>query len=75
MQAGNKYGMKTFLAKQNAQLKQLTAMVRTDLTNLVRKKVNQLIIVEVHAKDIVDSFVTDSIMDAQYATLFHSGSS
>lgn len=67
VQGGNKYGMKTFLAKQNAQLAQLTAMVRTDLDGETRKKVNQLIIVEVHAKDIIDTFVRDSIMDARCA--------
>ena len=57
--------MKTFLAKANLQLTQLTQMVRSDLTNEVRKKVNQLIIIEVHAKDIIDAFVRDSIMDAR----------
>lgn len=65
VQAGNKYAMKDFLSKQNSQLSQLTSMVRTDLTNEVRKKVNQMIIVEVHAKDIIDTFVRDSIMDAR----------
>lgn len=63
VQNGDKYAMKNFLAKQNFQLTQLTSMVRTDLSDETRKKVNQLIIVEVHAKDIIDSFVRDSIMD------------
>jgi Dynein heavy chain, N-terminal region 2 len=67
VQAGNKHAMKAFLAKQNAQLAQLTGMVRTDLAGQTRKKVNQVIIVEVHARDIVDSFVRDSIMDARCA--------
>lgn len=67
VQNGNKYAMKQFLVKQNSQLSQLTGMVRTDLSDETRKKVNQLIIVEVHAKDIIDSFVRDSIMDARYA--------
>ena len=61
--------MKTFLAKANMQLTQLTQMVRSDLTNEVRKKVNQLIIIEVHAKDIIDAFVRDSIMDARYESV------
>jgi dynein heavy chain, axonemal len=65
VQSGNKYAMKDFLSKQNSQLAQLTGMVRTDLTNETRKKVNQMIIVEVHAKDIIDTFVRDSIMDAR----------
>lgn len=64
---GHKHAMKDFLVKQNSQLSQLTCMVRTDLSDETRKKVNQMIIVEVHAKDIIDSFVRDSIMDARYA--------
>ena len=39
------------------------ANVRTDLDRLARKKVNCLIIIEVHARDIIDSFVRDSILD------------
>lgn len=70
VQSGNKHAMKNFLAKQNAQLAQLTSMVRTDLEAGTRKKVNQLIIVEVHAKDIIDTFVRDSIMDARCAARF-----
>jgi dynein heavy chain, axonemal len=66
VQAGDKYAMKTFLSKQVMQLSQLTSMVRTGLKSEVRKKVNQMIIVEVHAKDIIDSFVRDSVMDARY---------
>lgn len=66
---GDKYAMKEFLAAQNLQLAQLTGMVRSGLTDETRKKVNQLIIVEVHAKDIIDSFVRDSIMDARYALI------
>jgi len=65
VQGGNKHAMKTFLSKTNSQLTQLTGMVRSDLTHEVRKKVNQLIIIEVHAKDIIDAFVRDSIMDAR----------
>eukprot|EP00892_Ulva_mutabilis_P000668 jgi/Ulvmu1/10601/UM065_0057.1 len=65
VQNGDKYAMKSFLAKQNFQLAQLTSMVRTDLSDEARKKVNQIIIVEVHAKDIIDTFVRDSIMDAR----------
>lgn len=48
-----------------AQLTELTGMVRHDLTGEVRKKVNTLIITDVHARDIVDSFVRDSVLDAR----------
>ena len=39
-------------------------MVRRQISSEVRKKVNTLIITDVHARDIIESFVRDSIMDA-----------
>jgi dynein heavy chain, axonemal len=39
-------------------------LVRTDLDDNNRKKINTLIIVDVHARDIVASFVRDSILAA-----------
>ena len=43
----------------------VAAQVRSDLNNEVRKKVNTLIIIDVHARDIIDAFVRDSVMDAR----------
>lgn len=62
---GSKHAMKDFAAKLTGQLSELTIMVRSDLSNEVRKKVNTLIIIDVHARDIIDTFVRDSIMDAR----------
>jgi dynein heavy chain len=62
---GDKHAMKNELAKENADLNDLIALVRQDLENLVRKSVNTLIILDVHARDIVDGFVRDSILDAK----------
>lgn len=39
--------------------------MRSDLNNDTRRKVNTLIITDVHARDIIDKFVRDSIMDAR----------
>jgi hypothetical protein len=39
--------------------------VRGDLSSDARKKVNTLIITDVHGRDIIDTFVRDSIMDAR----------
>lgn len=39
--------------------------MRSDLKNDTRRKVNTLIITDVHARDIIDKFVRDSIMDAR----------
>lgn len=41
-----------------------TLQVRGELSADARRKVNTLIITDVHARDIIDQFVRDSIMDA-----------
>ena len=52
-------------SKLTGQLADLTSMVRRDLGGEARKKVNTLIITDVHARDIIDTFVRDSVMDAR----------
>lgn len=42
-----------------------SVQVRSDLSNDARRKVNTLIITDVHARDIIDKFVRDSIMEAR----------
>ena len=51
--------------KLTNQLTDLTSMVRRDLGGEARKKVNTLIITDVHARDIIETFVRDSVMDAR----------
>ncbi|GMH41526.1 hypothetical protein BSKO_09436 [Bryopsis sp. KO-2023] len=62
---GNKHAMKEFAQKLTSHLGDLTTMVRGDLSEEDRKKVNTLIIIDVHARDIISTFVRDSIMDAR----------
>ena len=67
---GDKYAMKKEATLQTEELKALVTLVRSDLealdpTGKYRRKINNLIIVDVHARDIVDSFVRDSILDAR----------
>lgn len=57
--------MKIELAKESQELNDLIALVRTDIEGLLRKCVNTLIILDVHARDIVEGFVRDSIMHAK----------
>ena len=47
------------------QLNDLVAMVRAPLDKITRKKVNTLLIIDVHARDIVDGFVRESILNAK----------
>ncbi|KAL3146419.1 Dynein heavy chain cytoplasmic [Trebouxia sp. C0010 RCD-2024] len=65
VRGGNKYAMKELSSKLTNQLADLTSMVRRDLGGEARKKVNTLIITDVHARDIIETFVRDSVMDAR----------
>jgi dynein heavy chain len=63
---GNKYAMKELENKLTGQLNDLVAEVRnTGLEKLQRKKVNTMLIIDVHARDIVSEFVRDSVLDAK----------
>eukprot|EP00924_Labyrinthula_sp_SR-Ha-C_P003608 maker-scaffold_3-augustus-gene-0.0-mRNA-1 protein AED:0.02 eAED:0.02 QI:0/0/0/1/0.5/0/3/0/4475 len=61
----DKYALKIYAKNLSQQLERLVEIVRTDISSHMRKKVNTLLIIEVHARDIVDSFVRDSILDAR----------
>ena len=62
---GDKYAMKNESVKQTVQLDELIDMIRTDIDNKNRNKVNTLIVINVHGRDIVEGFVRDSILDAK----------
>lgn len=62
---GNKYAMKELESKLTGQLNDLVAMVRDKLDKITRKKVNTLLIIDVHARDIVDGFVRESVLNAK----------
>jgi dynein heavy chain len=57
--------MKVLNAKLTGQLNDLVANVREPIPKQARQKINTIIIIEVHARDIVDEFVRDSILDAR----------
>ena len=68
VKAGCKRAMKELEAKLTGQLKDLVALVREPLANHTRRKVNTLLIIDVHARDIVDGFVRESILHAKVRT-------
>lgn len=43
----------------------LTSQIRSPLSKNDRAKFNSVLIIDVHARDIIDSFVRDSILDAR----------
>jgi dynein heavy chain len=63
VQKGEKYAIKNLAAMLTKQLNELVYETRNKLSSTQRKKVNTLIIIDVHARDIIDSFVRDSILD------------
>ncbi|KAH8092698.1 dynein light chain binding protein [Aureococcus anophagefferens] len=53
---GDKYALKNLEQKLTGQLNDLVAMVRTSLNKINRKKVNTLLIIDVHSRDICTGF-------------------
>ncbi|XP_060518939.1 LOW QUALITY PROTEIN: dynein axonemal heavy chain 10 [Cylas formicarius] len=62
---GNKRAMKEYLQQLNAQLDEIVITVRAELSANDRSKFRTVAIVEVHARDIVEKFVRDSVADAR----------
>ncbi|KAJ1617774.1 dynein heavy chain and region D6 of dynein motor-domain-containing protein [Pavlovales sp. CCMP2436] len=65
VRAGNKGAMKAYAKKCSDQLERLIKEVQTLSEKIMTKKVNTLIIIDLHNRDIVDTFVRDSILDAR----------
>lgn len=57
--------MKDYLEKLNRQLDELIIQVRGDLLSNDRKKFNTVLIVDVHARDVIENFVRDGIVKCQ----------
>lgn len=60
----NMRAMKDFLEKQNHQIEELVIKVRSNLTRNDRLKFKAITTVDVHARDIIEAFVRDNILDA-----------
>ncbi|XP_055909296.1 LOW QUALITY PROTEIN: dynein axonemal heavy chain 10 [Eupeodes corollae] len=65
IQKGNNQAMKHFLQMQNKQITELVLKVRSELSRNDRLKFKTITTIDVHAKDIIESFVRDNILDAQ----------
>ena len=63
---GKKNAVKDLVIRLSSQLDEMVVeMDNSSLPSLQRKKINTLIIVDVHGRDIVDRFVRDAILDAR----------
>uniref|UniRef100_A0A673VC35 Dynein axonemal heavy chain 10 n=1 Tax=Suricata suricatta TaxID=37032 RepID=A0A673VC35_SURSU len=65
VQKGEKQAMKDYGKKMHKQIAQLVTRITTPLSKNDRKKYNTVLIIDVHARDIVDSFIRGSILDAR----------
>ena len=63
VQQGDKYAMKTLLDRWSSHLDGLIDYVRKpDATKMMKRKIMQLMIIEVHSRDLVGVFVRDSVL-------------
>ncbi|NXC37428.1 DYH10 protein, partial [Campylorhamphus procurvoides] len=62
---GEKQAMKLYAKKMHKQIDDLVTRIMLPLSKNDRKKYNTVLIIDVHARDIVDMFVRDSILQAQ----------
>uniref|UniRef100_A0A2C9JWZ0 AAA+ ATPase domain-containing protein n=1 Tax=Biomphalaria glabrata TaxID=6526 RepID=A0A2C9JWZ0_BIOGL len=62
---GIKTAMKEYAKKLHKQIDDLVVKVRSPLSKNDRSKFNSVLIIDVHARDIIDCFVRDSIMDSR----------
>ncbi|KAM4746443.1 dynein axonemal heavy chain 10 [Anableps anableps] len=62
---GEKHALKNYAEKMHRQIDELVTRITQPLKKNDRRKINTVLIIDVHARDIVDSFVDNSIMDAQ----------
>lgn len=62
---GNRRAMKEYLEQLNKQLDEIVITVRADLSTNDRIKFRTIAIVEVHARDIIENFVTNSVTDVR----------
>ena len=61
----NSRDVKDLEQKLTGELSDMVVIIRTKLTKITRKKVNTLLIIDVHARDIVAMFVRESILNAK----------
>ncbi|CAL8247788.1 unnamed protein product [Merluccius merluccius] len=61
---GEKQALKKYGKKMHQQIDELVTRITRPMKNNDRRKINTVLIIDVHARDIVDQFIRDSIMDA-----------
>ncbi|KAG7265791.1 LOW QUALITY PROTEIN: hypothetical protein CRUP_036669 [Coryphaenoides rupestris] len=65
LKKGEKQALKNYGKKMHRQIDELVTRITKPMKNNDRRKINTVLIIDVHARDIVDQFIRDSIMDAR----------
>ncbi|KAH7817501.1 dynein haevy chain 5, inner dynein arm 1 alpha [Monocercomonoides exilis] len=67
VRAGNKHALKNYNGVLGQQIRDLVATMRggSSVDAMMRAKVKNMIILDVHARDIVSDFIRDSVLDAR----------
>ncbi|KFP31699.1 Dynein heavy chain 10, axonemal, partial [Colius striatus] len=65
VKAGQKEAMKLYAQKVHKQIDDVVTRIATPLSQNDRKKYNTVLIIDVHARDVVDRFVKYSILQAE----------
>uniref|UniRef100_A0AAV2KWR9 AAA+ ATPase domain-containing protein n=1 Tax=Knipowitschia caucasica TaxID=637954 RepID=A0AAV2KWR9_KNICA len=65
VQVGDKLALKNCAEKLHLQIDELVTRITQPMKKNDRRKLNTVLIIDVHARDIVDSFIRKSIMDAR----------
>uniref|UniRef100_A0A7N8XJR9 Dynein axonemal heavy chain 10 n=1 Tax=Mastacembelus armatus TaxID=205130 RepID=A0A7N8XJR9_9TELE len=62
---GEKHALKNYAKKMHQQIDELVTRITQPMKKNDRRKINTVLTIDVHARDIVDNFVLNSIMDAR----------
>ncbi|XP_077377243.1 dynein axonemal heavy chain 10-like [Festucalex cinctus] len=65
LKKGDKYALKNYATKMHQQIDELVTRSTQPMKKNDRRKINTVLIIDVHARDIVDNFVLNSITDAK----------
>ncbi|KAK2902109.1 hypothetical protein Q8A73_011855 [Channa argus] len=65
MKKGEKHALRNYAKKMHQQIDELVTRITQPMKKNDRRKLNTVLIIDVHARDIVDSCLLNSIMDAR----------
>lgn len=68
---GDKQAMKNYGKKMHQQIDDLVTRITMELSKNDRKKYNTVLIIDVHARDIVDSFIRGRWLPPRDSGVFH----